>query len=295
MKLFTLLALLLSSQAFAALTIGTYNIRNFDYDERARIHTDKPQLEVILKSLNFDLLGVNEINNTAEFESFVSTKLPTHDVHLSTCGGAHGQKLGFVFNKSKLRLISFNEDLEITDPGGTPACYGGSRPLVIGKFQEIATGDTFIALQVHLKSGGNADSLKKRFMQYDIIEKYIKKLRANGETRIVTSGDFNSTSYTEKGEEYKRFTSMVKNAGMVDLSADLACSAYWWGGSDDGIESPSLLDHVMASPEFIKNRSAQSQAWTHCKQVSCKDASLAQLGISYASVSDHCPQTVTPR
>jgi hypothetical protein len=31
--------------AHAALTVGTYNIRNFDYDERARIRTDKPAAE----------------------------------------------------------------------------------------------------------------------------------------------------------------------------------------------------------------------------------------------------------
>lgn len=296
MKHWWLLLGLVSFNAFSALTVGTYNIRNFDYDERARISTDKAVLEKTLKSFQFDLLGVNEINNTQEFERFIETKFPQYEVQLSTCGGAHGQRLGFVFNKSKLRLISYEEDLSVTDPGGSnPGCYAGSRPLAIAYFEELATGEKFHHIQVHLKAGSNADAHNKRFKQYQIIEKKLKDMMAKGFTKIVMSGDFNTTGYLDRNEDHKRFTQMIQNAGMINTSAALPCSAYWWGGTDDGIETPSLLDHVIASADFMKNKGAKSQVHAHCKQVSCSEAAPETLGATYQGVSDHCPQTVTAR
>ena len=67
----TLLALLASLSIQASITIGAYNIRNFDYDERYRIRTDKPQLSVMLKNLKVDVLSVEEVVNKAEFELFM--------------------------------------------------------------------------------------------------------------------------------------------------------------------------------------------------------------------------------
>jgi hypothetical protein len=79
---------------------------------------------------------------------------------------------------------------------------------------------------------------------------------------------------------------------MIDLAQNLGCSAYWWGGSDDGIEDPSLLDHIVVTPGLRKNTN-QAQVSGHCKKVSCRQASLKDLGVSYESVSDHCPITAT--
>ena len=104
LKLGSLFLLIFSQVAWAKLTIGTFNIRNFDYDERSQVYTNKPALKDILGNLKFDLLGVNEINNIAEFDKFVTTNFSQYETQLSTCGGAHGQRLGFAFNKNKLNL-----------------------------------------------------------------------------------------------------------------------------------------------------------------------------------------------
>jgi endonuclease/exonuclease/phosphatase family metal-dependent hydrolase len=287
--------LLVLSFKAQALTIGSYNIRNFDYDERSRVQTDKHTLEDVLTSISFDLLGVNEINNVPEFQNFVSRKLRGFSVRLSTCGGSHGQRLGFVYNTSKLRLLSFNEELSVTNPGQGDSCTSGSRPLGVGYFEEIATGTKFYAIQVHLKAGDNADALNKRFKQYEIIEQFVKELIGKGHKNIVLVGDFNTTGYSTRTQDYNKFTAMVRNAGLVDLSANVGCTSYWWGGTDDGIEDPSVLDHLLVTPAFKTNAQARAEVHAHCKKVSCRSASPRDLGDTYEGVSDHCPQTARIR
>src|SRR5690606_13077898 len=131
MKRVLSLVLLASSISAQAFTVGAYNIRNFDYDERYHIRTNKVELQSIISKLNVDVLAVEEINNTAEFEKFVTTNLPGYDTELTRCGGAHGQRLGFVFNKKTVELLSFNEDLSVSNPGGHGTCDSGSRPLAV--------------------------------------------------------------------------------------------------------------------------------------------------------------------
>lgn len=295
MKLFFGLLFLVSSSAFAALNVGTYNIRNFDYDERARTHTDKPALQNILNDIKFDLLGVNEINNAPEFERFIASKFSGYAVRLSTCGGAHGQRLGYIYNKSKLKLLSFNEELSITNPGTEGSCNTGTRPLAVAYFEELATGEKFYAIQAHLKAGGNPDSYNKRAKQYEIIQKFVKDLIAKGHKQIMVTGDFNTTGYTLRDSDYTKFNAMLRNAGLIDLSANVACTAYWWGGTDDQIEDPSILDHILVTNDFLKNKQAKTQTHGHCKQLSCRSASPSALGVSYEGVSDHCPQTAMAR
>jgi endonuclease/exonuclease/phosphatase family metal-dependent hydrolase len=288
---FLLLTTTLSLQA--AITIGAYNIRNFDYDDRYRIRTNKTELHTILKSLNADVLSVEEINNTAEFEKFIAAKMPGYDTALSRCGGAHGQKLGFIFNTSKIELLSFNEDLSITEPGTAGSCDAGTRPLAIGLFQIKATKQKFYGITAHLKSGSDAQSRAKRFKQYEIMKKVVQDLRSkSGIKDFFIAGDLNTTDYVTRGGDYTALTKVVSDLGMKNLSSGMACSAYWWGGSDDGIETPSLLDHVIVTPGLLKT-SGSARAGTHCQKVTCRQVPVKELGISYESVSDHCPVTAT--
>ena len=274
-----------------ALTIGAYNIRNFDYDERSRIKTNKQELSVLLQSLRFDVLSVEEVNNTAEFEKMIANKLPGHDTAISRCGGAHGQHLGFVFNTATVELLSFNEDLSISEPGRPGTCDSGARPLAIALFKIKATGQKYYALTAHLKAGGDAGSLSKRQKQYEIIKNVVNELREKtGVKDFSIAGDMNTTDYLQRGSDYKFFTKMVSDLGMVDLAATSACSAYYWGGTDDGIETPSLLDHVVVTPGLMKKQT-KAEAHGHCKKASCREVPATELGIIYESVSDHCPMT----
>jgi len=290
----SLLSILIITASFSvkALTVGTYNIRNFDYDERYRIRTDKNTLTTIIRNLNADVLAVEEINNTQAFEQFVETKLPGYDTELSRCGGDHGQRLGFIYNTKTVDLLAFNEDLTISNPGGQGTCDSGSRPMAIGLFQVKATKQKFYGMSVHLKSGSAPTSIRKRLDQYKIIAQMISYLKHNtGVQDYFVAGDFNTTEYLAKGVDYVELNKMTKAMNMVDLAANTKCTAYWWGGSDDGIETPSVLDHVLVTRGLVKVGSPQTKVSGHCQAVSCREVPVRELGVSYESVSDHCPIT----
>lgn len=284
---------LASVSAQAAFTIGAYNIRNFDYDTRSRVPTNKNELAKMIKSLNVDVLSVEEIGNTDRFEDFVDKQFPTYSTDLSRCGGAHGQHVGFMYNTKTVELIGFEEDLRVTNPGNRQECHGGSRPLAIGLFKIKATGQKFFGITAHLKSGSNPESMSKRFKQYEIIRTVVQEMQARtGVKDYFIAGDLNTTEYLSRGGDYRALNKIVSDLGAKNLTANLACSAYWWGGTDDGIEDPSLLDHIIASPGLLKTN-PQVKNHGHCQKVSCRSASLENLGISYNQVSDHCPLTAT--
>jgi hypothetical protein len=290
---FALLTLIVSFTLKASVTIGAYNIRNFDYDERYRIRTNKIELSNILKNLNADVLSVEEVVNKAEFSNFINTKMAGFKDAISECGGAHGQHLGFIYNTNTIEMLSFNEDLSISEPGEAGGCNSGSRPLAIGLFQIKSSKQKFYGLTTHLKSGSDPESVEKRTKQFQILKNIIRDLKAKtGIADFYFAGDLNTTEYLSRGTDYKLLTKLVSDLGMIDLAQNLGCSAYWWGGTDDGIEDPSLLDHIVVTPGLRKN-SNQAQASGHCKKVSCRQASLKELGVSYESVSDHCPITAT--
>lgn len=290
----SLLLFLASFSTQAAITIGAYNIRNFDYDVRYKITTNKTELSSIIKNLNVDVLSIEEINNTAKWDEFVATKLPGYDTEVSRCGGAHGQHLGFLYNKNKVELLAFNEDLRVSEPGGNPGCDTGSRPLAIGLFRIKATGQKFYGMTAHLKSGSNPSSLQKRLKQFEAIKTLVSELKAKTDVKeFYLAGDLNTTSFNTRGPDYAQLNKVVSELGMVNLTSKVGCSAYWWGGSDDGVEDPSLLDHVIATPGLIKTSSPRANLYGHCQKVSCRQARERDLGISYESVSDHCPITAT--
>jgi endonuclease/exonuclease/phosphatase family metal-dependent hydrolase len=190
-------------------------------------------------------------------------------------------------------MLSFNEDLSISEPGEAGGCNSGSRPLAIGLFQIKSSKQKFYGLTTHLKSGSDPESVEKRTKQFQILKNIIRDLKAKtGIADFYFAGDLNTTEYLSRGTDYKLLTKLVSDLGMIDLAQNLGCSAYWWGGTDDGIEDPSLLDHIVVTPGLRKN-SNQAQASGHCKKVSCRQASLKELGVSYESVSDHCPITAT--
>ncbi len=292
-SLFASLLLLSSLSSQAAFTIGAYNIRNFDYDVRSRVQTNKNELAKMIKSLNVDVLSVEEIGNTGRFEDFVDKQFPTYATDLSRCGGAHGQHVGFMYNTNTVELLAFEEDMRVTNPGSRPECDGGSRPLAIGTFKIKATGQRFFAITAHLKSGSNNESMAKRFKQYEIIRTVVKEMQSKtGIKDFFIAGDLNTTEYLSKGGDFRALNKVISDLSAKHLTANLACSAYWWGGTDDGIEEPSLLDHIITSPGLLKSN-ATVRAHGHCQKVSCRSASLEALGISYNQVSDHCPLTAT--
>ena len=300
MKYFLALTLsFLAIEAYGKLSISTYNIRNFDYDERSRVRTNKDHLFTTLKEMNADFIGVQEINKTEVFSDFIEKRFNgKYKTALSTCGGAHDQRLGFVYDASKFKLISFEEDLRVSNPHSPNQgfCNSGSRPLAVGKFKVNETGKVFVAISVHLKSGGRDSSIKKRFKQLEIIDQAISELKEQGINNYIVMGDFNTTEYIRKGQTRSRFDRVVKKMGLYDVTESLSCTAYWWGGRRDGREYPSQLDHILVSGNFYSNVKSSNDRPTvnttvygHCARHKCAVTSEEVMGIGYDQVSDHCP------
>lgn len=296
MKVFltlTLCTFIISAQA--ALRVGSYNIRNFDYDQRSHVPTNKQELAQTLKEINVDFLGVQEINQTEVFEDYIKTTFSgKYAVALTECGGAHDQRLGFVYNQSLFELVSFEEDLSVSNPNSprNGFCNSGSRPLAVGEFKIKKTGETFVAISLHLKSGGHPSSINKRFKQLELLNKVIQERRNSGERDFIVMGDFNTTEYTNRNGK-EDFVKVVRKMGMEDVSANLSCTSYWWGGRQDGKQYPSQLDHILVSADFGKSAASPAQAYGHCAKLSCSVTRERDMGVSFDEVSDHCPIVTT--
>jgi endonuclease/exonuclease/phosphatase family metal-dependent hydrolase len=286
-----LTTLLISTNAFAIFKVATYNIRNYNYDRYAGQTNDTELVNVIL-GINADLLAVQEIRNLPRFQDLVNTLLPQYKLVLSKCGGTGQQKLGFLYKPTILNLLGFTEDLRLSLTG---KCYKGLRPVAIAKFNIVGSDVDFLALSVHLKAGGYQSSADKRSTQYSLLTQIMRELKAQHQTEnFIVAGDFNTTDYIRKNHNYRRFIKFQMKNRMEDMATRIACSAYWWGGINDGLMYPSVLDHVMFSHSlFTKFNSFKPSIGAHCGRNACKLVSRDMLGLTYASVSDHCPMSGT--
>lgn len=286
-------ALIFITNSFASLKIGTFNIRNYDLDQRSNTHTNKKLLVQVLKKLDYDFFSVQEIRKKQDFIQLIKKNLPNYDVALSECGGAHGQKLGFVYDKRRFKVLRFYEEMAIatTNPNVDPVCNSGSRPGFVAQFLDRDNNKTFLAIALHLKAGGSKRSLEKRYYQFGTLSRLVAKL-GNKYGPIMLIGDLNTTEY-KKGNSssyYQRFQQFLNKTGMENLTSDVGCSSYWWGGRNDGKEYPSQLDQILVQKDFVKTYgSYQSYTTAHCSTVRCQVSPKSKLGKIYAEVSDHCP------
>lgn len=292
----TMMVFCIFGSVHASLKISTYNIRMFG---RTGENTNLLKLKEIISDVDANLIGVQEIVSATKFKSFIESNFKNYAVSLSTCGGGGKQKLGFVYDKTRLELVNFVEDDSISSPKGTDLepspdrCSGSLRPLIIGTFKDLNTKKNIVAMVVHLKAGGSETSYRKRAQQYLALKSIYKKYEAKFEN-IVMLGDFNTTGYNDRTVDYDRFMDMITTVDVFDSAEKISCTSYWSGSSwDDNIEEPSILDHILISKEMRKSAKLQFTVGTHCKKVSCKEANYFELGESYHNVSDHCPVSVT--
>ena len=287
------IVLLLSFSAQAGLRLATYNIRNFDYDQRSHVPTNKSQLKLNIDEVNADLLAVQEINQVDVFKSFISNNyFNRYEVALTNCGGSHNQRLGFVYDRSKFTLVSFHEDMRTVDPKNQKNEFcEGSRPLAVAHFKmKNKNQQDLIAISVHLKSGGHPKSVQKRFQQLSILNDVVNSFYAQGIYNIVIMGDFNSTEYQHKTGNYQKFNRLVSNMNLIDTSKDAKCTSYWWGGVQDGMQHPSVLDHIIVSPTLLDGApTPKAKPLAHCQKLSCWPTRDEEMGVNYDEVSDHCP------
>lgn len=295
-KLFLSLAIIMvSNSVYAEIKVATYNIRTFDVKNS---YTNKVELKKNLTQLKADLITVEEIVNAVSFKNFIKNEFKNYKVHLSSCGGAGNQKIGFVYRKDKFILKQVIEDNRLSVPktlGKKTGC-GRLRPALIGIFSEVKTKEEFVVIGLHLKAGGRASSYERRAKQYDIVSEIVEELRLANHKNIIMMGDLNTTGFLAMDQDYTNFKDLLRTTGMTTSSRNIGCTAYWAGSNrSDNVEESSVLDHILYPANFLGFKASKVELHSFCKQVQCKYSSSSELGTSYKEVSDHCPVSMTFR
>jgi len=284
MRIILFLCIFFSGFTQAQIKVASFNVRNYHLTPSQSpwdIPTNNKELVKILKKMNADIIGLQEIVETDNFRKLVENHLKEYNVVFSECGGFANQSLAFLYKKklTKINLIS-DKRFSLSEN------CNGLRPAFIGTFQNIK-GKKFTLINLHLKAGATRRSESLRHKQYLLLEDLVKKYKNK---TIVILGDFNSTDIATTNVEYLNLNSFLKRNPYYRVQGKLNCTAYWSGGRHDGTFFPSTLDHILVKQNtFDINQVPILNHVGHCKKLSCKAATEQELGLIYKTVSDHCP------
>lgn len=284
MKFTLLLLLLLSSTTWAKWSVATYNIRNFDSDNREG-PTDLTELGRIIKSVQSDVMAFEEVVNVPAFQKLVKDNLPGYSYEISSCGGMGKQQLAVVYNLKTFEFLSMAEDRTFS---GSDSC-GSLRPVLLVDLVHKETKKIYTFGVVHLKAGGSSSAHSQRWKQY---QKLVSLTKRYAQKNLILLGDFNTTGYSIKDDDFVRFEDFIGDAKMRSMTETLNCTSYWNGGKGLLEFQPSILDHIV-----IQDKQANAvegvKIGSHCAKLNCRPATPNELGPSFESVSDHCPVQVT--
>jgi endonuclease/exonuclease/phosphatase family metal-dependent hydrolase len=291
MKWPILLLCFFTFNAIASLKMTSFNIRNFGLKGTT---TNKTELKNIISQLDTDIIAVQEIVNTQDFKLFIQKEFPDYSIVFSHCGGGGKQKLGFIYHRQKFDLIKLEEDVKISQADGLPTILGcgNLRPALIGTFRNKFNQTEFTAVIVHLKAGSGLKNFQVRWKQYKYLNTLIAKFKMP--QNVILFGDFNTTGFMGQDEDYFKFEQMLKDMQKQTVSHAIDCTSYWEGAyPSNGLMEPAILDHIVYSSNFLQMHTEKIEVHSHCAKVACQRVPSRELGISYSSVSDHCPVTVS--
>jgi hypothetical protein len=148
---------------------------------------------------------------------------------------------------------------------------------------------------VHLESG--PQNFADRRQQNRKLASWIEtQLAATGDSDVIVVGDFNTTGSPRGGldGELQSVDAILGRVGLRRQENASGCSCYWEGGGEpDGIQQPSLLDHVFITGFEPGALIAPVEPWLHCARWQCSE--LVSRGGdedgTFWDVSDHCPLT----
>jgi endonuclease/exonuclease/phosphatase family metal-dependent hydrolase len=278
--LINIIVLLFSFSLHADFKVSTFNIRNFDKDRSGT--TDLNELKKMLTSLDSEVIGFQEVVNTKLFQEFILQNFSDLDLTISNCGGSGRQKLALVYNKNKFELRTEFEDLSFSSVKST---CGTLRPVYFVTLREKTTKKEFLFGLIHFKAGGSKEAMEKRWYQYRLL---LQKSRELKDENFFLMGDFNTTGYISRDEDYLEFRSFLEEAQLSTTADSLECTSYWNGGRRSGFFYPSLLDHILVS-DALRSKIKKSSSYAHCLKQNCQISTLAELGDTFQKVSDHCP------
>jgi predicted extracellular nuclease len=240
-------------------SIAFYNVENlFDVEDgpnddseflpdsknqwtKERYEEKLSHIRKVLGDLSYPMIvGFCEIENEGVLKALISG-----DQNLANYGTVHydspdarGIDVGFIYNKTKLSVISSGK-IRFTLPGDTEP---KSRDIVWGKF--VAKKDTIFAMVNHWPSRRTDDSEPKRIKAAESARIFIDSvLKVNPNAKIVFMGDLNDHP-SDKAPQLisSKLTPMIsKSSGE-------------FGGTHQYNKEWDVLDHIMVSPGFQKGK-----------------------------------------
>lgn len=250
--------------------------------------TDENALLDILERLDFDVLAVEEINDTQRFDDVLARLgARTGRAYQSVYSLAwdHPQHTGIVVRKDHLRIESPKVHGEIAT---RPTMRAGLSARIVST---KSGGVDFGLLVLHLASGDSAGRATLRAEQARFAARVVAERQAElGDPDFIVVGDMN-TARDER--ELPAFDSAMAGAasGLVREPPDLACSTYYTKGPTNPVLQPSFIDNVYFASMSERDRTVPVTVGAHCYERSCQpfESDSAETGTSYWSVSDHCP------
>ena len=280
------------------LRIATWNLRNFPFDERSDDpavgflrQTNICDLETALAGLDAGILGLSEIRDARRFPPLLrrAGRERAYQLVQSRHGGRHGQRLAIAWDDRMLEASGPPVELRelVLDDGLRPG-------LALRLRSRRDPHLELTVVQVHLRStpGGYGT----RMDQHRALVGWLSRELAEGRSdRIVLMGDFNTTG--SRGGSVERELAVVDRLyapiGLRRLANASGCTEYWEGtGEPDGLQLPSLLDHVWL--RGLDGSSAVASSWLHCQRHACEPfvSRAGQEDGTFWDVSDHCPVLV---
>ena len=282
---FAFLLLLLSFPGWAKWSVSTYNIRNFDNDPGAG-PTNLVELAKIIKDVQSDVMVFEEVNNAKAFDGVVKKNLPGYEYELSECGGFGKQHLAVVYNPKTFEYIEQEEDLTFSGSGNS---CGSLRPLFLVTLKNKATKVIYTFAAAHLKAGGNDRAMAQRWQQYAKLEVLAQ---AYDKKNLILLGDLNTTGYNIKDKDFVKFEEFMNSSKMRTMTETIGCTNYWTGTQGGEEHQSSILDHIVIHDKNVSSVESV-KVGAHCARTECRPSRPEELGLSYQSVSDHCPVQVT--
>jgi len=254
---------------------------------RKQSDTDETALLDILEKLDFDVLAVEEINDTARFDDVLArlgTRTGRAYQSVYSLAWDHPQHTGIIVRKDRLRIESPKVHGEIAT---RPTMRAGLSARIVST---KPGGVDFGMLVLHLASGDSVGRATFRAEQARFAGRAVAERQAElGDRDFVVVGDMNTA---REAQELPAFdTAMGETSGLTRQVSDLACSTYYTKGPQNPVLQPSYIDNVYFASMEEHDTSVPVTVGAHCFERSCQpfESDSAEHGTSYWSVSDHCP------
>jgi endonuclease/exonuclease/phosphatase family metal-dependent hydrolase len=281
------------------LRIAAWNIRNFPIDERpynpdlafAR-RTNICDLEAVLAGLDADVLAFEEIRDPRRFERILRKSAPdrSYRVVFSASGGGRGQHIAVAWDHDRLRLDG--QPVEVVEVALDDPHL---RPALAVTLKSREGNLDFTVIAVHLRAMPRG--YPERVRQYRALAQWIDEWVAEaGDEDVILLGDLNTTGPEGATEQAELAVAdlILGEAGLTRLPNETGCTEYWEGPGDwDGVQIPSLIDHVYVRGLDQLDTSVPLRSWLHCARARCQelDSSPSDPDGTFWDVSDHCPLT----